>query len=64
MSQVLPQYLSEWTTRRVSMEGVICKPNSEVEDYEIKNGQLNLILTGGQTVSVFFILFRLSSGCQ
>lgn len=52
MSQVLPEYLSEWTTKRAAMEGVICTPNTEVVDYEIKNGQLNLVLTGGKIVSV------------
>ncbi|XP_043267020.1 apoptosis-inducing factor 1, mitochondrial [Venturia canescens] len=50
MAQVLPEYLSEWTTHRVSMEGVICTPNTEVKDYEIKNGQLNLILTNNKTL--------------
>lgn len=51
MSQVLPEYLSEWTTHRVSMEGVVCTPHTEIKDYEIKDGQLNLILTSGKSVS-------------
>ncbi|XP_011330996.2 apoptosis-inducing factor 1, mitochondrial [Ooceraea biroi] len=52
MSQVLPEYLSEWTTKKAEAEGVLSLPNTEVEDYTYKNGRLSLILTGGKTVDV------------
>lgn len=51
MDQVLPQYLSEWATRKATLEGVNCISSSEVEDYTYKNGQLTLLLTGKSTVS-------------
>lgn len=50
MAQVLPEYLSEWTTKKVEAEGVRTIPNTEVQDYKYKNDRLSLILTGGQTV--------------
>lgn len=50
MAQVLPEYLSEWTTKKIEAEGVRTIPNTEVQDYKYKNGRLSLILTGGQTV--------------
>ncbi|XP_015119109.1 apoptosis-inducing factor 1, mitochondrial [Diachasma alloeum] len=50
MAQVLPEYLSEWTTKRSTMEGVTCVPNVEIENYEVKKGQLNLILNNGKTI--------------
>ncbi|XP_076231623.1 apoptosis inducing factor isoform X2 [Calliopsis andreniformis] len=50
MDQVLPQYLSEWATKRASLEGVVSIPNSEVEDYSYKNEQLKLVLTGNHII--------------
>lgn len=50
MAQVLPEYLSEWTTKKAKAEGVQSIPSSEVEDYSYKNGRLSLILTNGETV--------------
>lgn len=50
MSQVLPEYLSEWTTKKAKVEGVHCIPSTEVEDFRFKNGRLSLVLTGDQTV--------------
>lgn len=50
MAQVLPEYLSEWTTKKAEAEGVQPIPNTKVEDYRYKNGQLSLILTDGRTV--------------
>ncbi|XP_012232840.2 apoptosis-inducing factor 1, mitochondrial isoform X1 [Linepithema humile] len=50
MAQVLPEYLSEWTTKKAAAEGVHSIPSSEIEDYRYKNGRLSLILTGGQTI--------------
>lgn len=50
MAQVLPEYLSEWTTKKAEVEGVHPISDTKVEDYRYKDGQLSLILTGGQTV--------------
>lgn len=52
MAQILPEYLSEWTTKKAESEGVTVVSNKEVEDFKYKNGQLSLVLTGGQTVRV------------
>lgn len=52
MAQVLPEYLSEWTTKKAEAEGVKVVPSKEVEDFKHKNGQLSLVLTGGETVCV------------
>ncbi|KAK0098703.1 hypothetical protein PV326_004857 [Microctonus aethiopoides] len=51
MSQVLPEYLSEWTTKKSILEGVISIGDSEIEDYELKNGQLKLTLTSGKCIA-------------
>ncbi|XP_031836753.1 apoptosis inducing factor isoform X2 [Nomia melanderi] len=50
MDQVLPQYLSEWATKKAIMEGVQCISSSEVIDYSYKNGKLSLILSQNRTV--------------
>lgn len=50
MAQVLPEYLSEWTTKKAETEGVRTIPSTEVQDYKYKKGRLSLVLTGGQTV--------------
>ncbi|KYN21118.1 PREDICTED: apoptosis-inducing factor 1, mitochondrial [Trachymyrmex cornetzi] len=50
MAQVLPEYLSEWTTKKAEAEGVRTMSNTEVQDYKYKNGRLSLVLTGGQTI--------------
>ncbi|XP_076181494.1 apoptosis inducing factor isoform X2 [Ptiloglossa arizonensis] len=50
MDQILPQYLSEWATKKAMSEGVTCIPSSEVEDYSYKNGQLSLILSTNRIV--------------
>lgn len=52
MAQILPEYLSEWTTKKAESEGVKVVPNKEVEDFRYKNGQLSLVLTGGETVCI------------
>ncbi|XP_008208975.1 apoptosis-inducing factor 1, mitochondrial isoform X2 [Nasonia vitripennis] len=48
LAQVLPEYLSEWTTKHSEIEGVNCIPNVEVHDCSLKNGRLSLALTDGQ----------------
>jgi len=50
MAQVLPEYLSEWTTKKAEAEGVHSISSSEIEDYRYKDGRLSLVLTNGQTV--------------
>ncbi|XP_020711993.2 apoptosis-inducing factor 1, mitochondrial isoform X2 [Athalia rosae] len=50
MAQVLPEYLSEWTTTKAMLDGVRCMPETEVADVEMKNGNLKLILSNGTTV--------------
>ncbi|XP_012534213.1 apoptosis-inducing factor 1, mitochondrial isoform X2 [Monomorium pharaonis] len=50
MAQVLPEYLSEWTTKKTEAEGVRTISSTEVQDYKYKNGRLSLVLTGGQTL--------------
>ena len=50
MDQVLPEYLSEWATKKAILEGVQCIPSAEVEDYTYKNGELSLVLTGSRIV--------------
>ncbi|KOC71096.1 Apoptosis-inducing factor 1, mitochondrial [Habropoda laboriosa] len=50
MDQILPQYLSEWATKKAILEGVNCIPNSEVEDYSYKSGQLSLVLSENRII--------------
>lgn len=50
MAQVLPEYLSEWTTKKAEAEGVRTISSTEVQNYKYKNGRLSLVLTGGQTI--------------
>ncbi|XP_070165438.1 apoptosis-inducing factor 1, mitochondrial isoform X1 [Polyergus mexicanus] len=50
MAQILPEYLSEWTTKKAEAEDVHSIPSTKVEDYRYINGRLSLVLTGGQTI--------------
>lgn len=59
MDQVLPQYLSEWATKKAILEGVKCIANSEVEDYSYKNGKLSLILSDNHIVSFIYISIKI-----
>ncbi|XP_011144588.1 apoptosis-inducing factor 1, mitochondrial [Harpegnathos saltator] len=52
MAQVLPEYLSEWTTKKAEAEGVKIVPSKEVEDFRYKDDRLSLVLTGGETMDV------------
>lgn len=56
MAQVLPEYLSEWTTKKAMAEGVNCIPSVEVTDFSYKNEKLSLILSNGNIVSNIHIL--------
>lgn len=50
MGQILPEYLSEWATKKAQLEGIHCIPNVEVKDFTYKKGQLSLILNDDQIV--------------
>lgn len=60
MDQVLPQYLSEWATKKSMLEGVQCISSSEVTDYSYKNGKLSLILSQNRTVCLIFMDLNIS----
>lgn len=51
MAQILPEYLSEWLTKKMVSEGVYCFANAEIEDYDYKNKKLFITITGGKKVS-------------
>lgn len=57
MSQVLPEYLSKWTTNKVKEERIHCVPNTEVKDFVYKDKELSLVLTGDKTVSILKYIF-------
>ncbi|KAL6441304.1 hypothetical protein ACFW04_003515 [Cataglyphis niger] len=50
MAEILPEYLGEWTTKKVEAENVHPIPSTTVEDYKYKLGQLSLVLSNGQTI--------------
>merc|ERR1712071_138292 len=50
MGKVLPDYLSEWTTQKVTVEGVNVLPNSVVEGASLENDRLVLSLKDGRQV--------------
>lgn len=50
MADVLPEYLSEWTTKKAEAEGVHTISNTEIQDYKYEKGRLSLNLTDDQTV--------------
>ena len=52
MAQVLPEYLSEWTTNKARELGVDFVGNTEVKDFEMKNGKLLLMLSENRVVSL------------
>lgn len=51
MAQVLPEYLSEWTTNKAIKEGVHCIPNVEVANFTYNNEQLTLVLSDGDVIN-------------
>ncbi|XP_057318831.1 putative apoptosis-inducing factor 1, mitochondrial [Microplitis mediator] len=51
MAQTLPEYLSEWTTRKSEKEGVISVAREEVKGYKTEEGKLKLMLTSGKTIN-------------
>lgn len=51
MHKILPEYLSLWTTNKVSNEGVQVITNSEVQDVKLESNSVSLILNDGNKVS-------------
>ena len=56
MGKVLPDYLSEWTTQKVTVEGVNVLPNSVVEGASLENDRLVLSLKDGRQVNTDLII--------
>ncbi|XP_045481062.1 apoptosis-inducing factor 1, mitochondrial [Harmonia axyridis] len=54
LGKMLPEYLSRWTTDKVTKEGVHVKPNAEVVScsYNAKDKMIHLILNTGETLKV------------
>lgn len=62
MAKVLPKYLSEWTTERIKEVGVDVRPESQIINVEIFNGnQLKLGLNNGTSVIVDFVVQAIGS---
>lgn len=51
MAGILPEYLSEWTTRKSEKEGVISVAREEVKGYETEKGKLKLKLSSGRAIN-------------
>lgn len=54
MHNILPEYLSVWTTKQVRKEGVNVLNETNVENVKLKDGQLHLHLNNGKTVFFFY----------
>ena len=52
MGRVLPEYLSEWTTGKVRVEGVEVIPNSVVKAAAVDGDQVVLSLQDGSKVTI------------
>lgn len=50
MHKILPEYLSLWTTNKVTNEGVHVIANSEVQDVKLEGKEVSLILSDGKKV--------------
>lgn len=61
MGNILPKYLSDWTTEKVRNEGVEVATETEVENCVLnKDGKkVNLILNNGKTVSITIINYQI-----
>lgn len=57
MGNILPKYLSQWTTEQVRKEGVEVVTETEVENctLEKSSGKINLLLNNGKNVSLVLI---------
>lgn len=52
MGKILPEYLSSWTTNKVTAEGVKVINNTEVIGVKLEEGKLELILSDGKLIRV------------
>lgn len=50
MAQVLPDYLCEWTTNKAKSIGVNFIGNTEVQDFEMRDGKLTLVTSDNKKV--------------
>ena len=55
--QVLPEYLSDWTTEKVRQENVDVRPNTPIKAAKVVNGRFLELTTGrGEKVSVDHVI--------
>ncbi|XP_066591372.1 apoptosis-inducing factor 1, mitochondrial [Prorops nasuta] len=50
MDHFLPEYLSKWTTEKVKKEKVKVVPNTEVENFSMKDGRITLALSDNKSI--------------
>ena len=56
MSLVFPKYLTKWTTTKLIEEGVQVKPNSQLNSFGEKQGQIVLGLKGEDVIADYVVL--------
>ncbi|RWS30165.1 apoptosis-inducing factor 1-like isoform X2 [Leptotrombidium deliense] len=56
MAKVLPEYLSQWTTRKVTQEGVKVYTNTLVKDTTMEGNQVKLNLNNGSSVKADYVV--------
>lgn len=57
MGKVLPEYLSEWTTKKVRDEGAEVVPEAFVTGVNMENGQLAIKLNNGNVVCIAVLFY-------
>lgn len=61
VAKILPQYLSEWTTKRVREVGVNVMPKSQIESVNVHENQLKLNLQNGTSLLVDHVIVAAGS---
>lgn len=61
MGKILPEYLSNWTTQRVSNEGVNVMPKSQIKSVNAVGNQVKLELINGNFVLVDHVVVAVGS---
>lgn len=56
LERILPQYLSNWCSKKVMEEGVNLIPSATVKDVQLNNNQLALSLTNGETLKTDYAI--------
>lgn len=57
MGKVLPNYLSDWTTKKVQHEGVITHPNTQLSNAALTdNGKVKLELSNGENIEAGHVI--------